>query len=254
MTTVLSESEWSRILPFLRAHPHVYVGQEHECRRFLEAVLWILRTGAQWREVPRERGHWNSVYKRFRDWARKGVFDEMLDHFGEQADTEWLCFDSTIIRAHMCAAGAAHSSGGQHAQDLGRSKGGFTTKIHIKVDSHGNPLRIELTQGQRHDSKGYDLLREPRDAQACCVLGDKAYDSNAIRADLQEIGVEAVIPSNKRRTKAIPYDEEVYKHRHVVECFINKIKWYRRVFTRYDKLTKVYRSFIIFASCLVWLR
>ena len=85
-------------------------------------------------------------------------------------------------------------------------------------------------------------------------LADRGYDANWIRDELAKIGVEAVIPSTKSRKVAIDYDRDLYKERNVVECFIGKVKWFRRVFTRYDKLSVVYLGFLTFASSLVWLR
>ncbi len=107
MTTVqLSNDEWTKIREFLRTDPNAYVGQEAECRRFVEAVLWIGRSGAQWRLLPVEYGQWNTVYKRFARWCDAGVWERMLTHFAQDADMESVMIDSTIVRAHPCAAGA----------------------------------------------------------------------------------------------------------------------------------------------------
>lgn len=254
MSTNLTDQQWDRILNFLRTQPSIRLGDTALCRRFVNASLWILRSGAQWRLLPPALGLWNSVYKRFVRWARFEIFSRLLDHFAEEADREWLAFDSTTVRAHICAAGAPQTRGGQQAQSLGRSRGGFTTKIYVKVDAHGNPLRLVLTAGQRGDSIGYPQLRDERDEEAEAALLDMGYDANWIRADLDQIAVEAVIPSNKSRAQAIPYDKELYKHRHVVECFINKIKRFRRVFSRFDKLDVSYLAFVNLASALIWLR
>ncbi len=102
----ISDSQWQKILPLLRAHPHVYVGQEQECRLFLSAVLWITRSGAQWRLLPKEYGNWNATYRRFARWAEQGVFEHLHQTFAHDADMEHLLIDSTIIRAHPSAAGA----------------------------------------------------------------------------------------------------------------------------------------------------
>jgi transposase len=107
LTITLSDEQWQKILPLLRSHPNAYVGQEQECRKFLEAVLWIARSGAQWRLLPREYGDWNTVYKRFARWTKQGIFEQLHQSFTDDADMEHLLIDSTIIRAHPCAAGAS---------------------------------------------------------------------------------------------------------------------------------------------------
>ena len=86
------------------------------------------------------------------------------------------------------------------------------------------------------------------------VLGDKAYDANSFREQLAEWGMDAIIPSNRNRRVAIAYDKHIYKDRHLVECFINKIKHCRRVATRYDKTAQAFAAFVALASIMVWLR
>jgi transposase len=106
LPVTLSDEQWEKMLPILRSHPNVYVGQEHECRSFLSAVLWMARSGAQWRLLPEQYGYWNAVYRRFTRWTEQGVFHDMHQAFAGDADLEHLLIDSTIIRAHPCAAGA----------------------------------------------------------------------------------------------------------------------------------------------------
>lgn len=109
MTSVkLNDQQWEKIRDFLRHEPNAYIGRdENECRYFVEAVLWISRSGAAWRLLPSEYGKWNSIYKRFVRWCKQGVWERMFQHFADDADMENGMIDSTIVRAHPCAAGAA---------------------------------------------------------------------------------------------------------------------------------------------------
>jgi transposase len=151
----------------------------------------------------------------------------------------------------MCRR-SAKKSGGQEAQALGRSRGGFSTKIHIAVDALGNPLRLLLTAGQRHDSPQAARLIE--NFEPLALIADKGYDSDELIESVMACGIEAVIPPKKSRLVQREYDVHLYRERHLIECFINKIKHYRRVFSRFDKLSKNYLGFLSFVSALVWLR
>lgn len=103
----LTKEQWDKIRDFLRQDPNAYIGKdETECRRFVEAVKWMSRSGASWRLLPAEYGNWNSVYKRFMRWCRQGIWERMLQHFATDPDMEHGMIDSTIVRAHPCAAGA----------------------------------------------------------------------------------------------------------------------------------------------------
>ena len=103
----LKDEQWERIKSFLRANPNVYVGKDEQaCRQFVEGVFWISRTGAQWRDLPAEFGKWNTVYKRFGRWCDQRVWAQMLAAFADDPDLEHGMLDSTIVRAHPCAAGA----------------------------------------------------------------------------------------------------------------------------------------------------
>src|SRR3712207_3144629 len=106
----LTDHQWQKILPFLRSCPSVYVGSQSKCRKFLSAVLWIARSGAQWRLLPKQYGHWNSVYKRFARWCEQGVWEKLHIYCADDSDLEHVIIDSTVIRAHPCAAGARKRS------------------------------------------------------------------------------------------------------------------------------------------------
>ena len=152
----------------------------------------------------------------------------------------------------MCRWGLK-KKGGQAQQALGRSRGGFSTKIHVSVDGLGNPLRFILTAGQRHDCTQAEALIIDLDFEL--VIADKAYDvDDFIALIIKQYEAEAVIPSRAKRKQPRDYDAHLYKERHLVECFINKIKHYRRIFSRFEKLAHRYFSFLSFIGALIWLR
>lgn len=143
-------------------------------------------------------------------------------------------------------------NGGQAAQALGRSRGGFSCKIHVKTDGLGNPLRLLLTGGERHDiTQAQRLLGEEVGEY---VLADRGYDSDELLAFITDQGAIPVIPARKNRKEPRPYDTWRYRERALIECFMNKIKHYRRVFSRFDKLDTRFLAFLHFAATLVWLR
>jgi transposase len=128
----------------------------------------------------------------------------------------------------------------------------LSTKIHLAVDALGNVLRLLYTAGQVHESTKAEALIDG--LHTTNLIGDKAFDSDRFRALLADRNTTAVIPSNASRARAIPYDQHVYKERHLVELFINKIKHFRRIATRYDKTIASYASFVAIAGFMVWMR
>ena len=147
---------------------------------------------------------------------------------------------------------AHKKSGDQTEQALGRSRGGFTTKIHITVDGLGNPLRLCLTAGQRHDVTQAQVLVEGFDFQR--LIADRGYASQEFIDWLSEQHIEIVIPPHQRAKAERDYDKWLYRERHLVENFINKIKHFRHIFSRFDKLAQRYLGFLHFVCVLIWLR
>jgi transposase len=135
---------------------------------------------------------------------------------------------------------------------LGRSRGGFGTKIHIIVDAPGNPVEFILTAGQEADVTQAEPLIVGHKAGAFIL--DKAYDSDAVVAAAKRQGAEAVIPPKKNRKVPRDYDKHLYKERKKVEWFISLIKQYRRVATRYEKTARNFLGFAHVASIMVLMR
>ena len=135
-------------------------------------------------------------------------------------------------------------------QNIGRSRGGLTSKIHALCDALGNPLKFVVTAGQVSDFTQAEALLENVDGQY--VLADKGYDSNTIVEAIESIGAEAVIPPRASRKVQREYDAELYKERNLVERLFNKMKHFRRLATRYEKLSVNFESFIYFVWAWIW--
>jgi len=135
---------------------------------------------------------------------------------------------------------------------LGRSAGGFSTKIHVSVDGLANLLRVRLSPGQRHDVTQAAALVDGLRSKH--VIADRGYAVVDFLEFIVEQGAHAVIPPNQRALTKHEYDTWLYRERHLVECLINKLKHFRRVFSRYDKLARRYLAFVHFVCTLIWLR
>jgi transposase len=144
--------------------------------------------------------------------------------------------------------------GNQNQEALGRSRGGFSTKIHLRTNAKGDPLTFDLTGGEAHEVKGYDALMELHDINPDRLLGDKGYDSDDIRNDLADRGIEPVIPPRSNRKTPIEYDREAYKRRNLIERCVNRLKQLRRIATRYEKTARAYLSMLCIAAARLWIK
>ncbi len=244
----ITDEQWDAIkdlLPGQEGDPGVTAKDN---RLFINAIMWIAKTGAPWRDLPERFGNWNSVFQRFNRWCKAGVFGEIMKTLHD-GDLEVLMLDSTVIRAHQHAAGAEGSTA--EAEALGRSRGGFSTKIHVACDGLGKPVTIILTPGQDHDVTQGPALIAGTEAEK--VIADKGYDSDAFIAEIVARDAEAVIPPRKNRTEDRPYNKEEYKKRNVIERFMNVIKQCRRVATRYEKTARNFLGVVHLASIFVLL-
>jgi transposase len=155
---------------------------------------------------------------------------------------------------------AGASAGGQRspakrgadAQGLGRPRGGLSTKIHAAGDALGNPLRLIGSPGQRNDIAFAHELIEGFAPDV--TIADKGYDADHLCAKIAESGGQPIIPSKRSRTFKRPYDTELYKERNLIERFFNKLKQFRRIATRYDKLLANFMGFVKLAAIAIWLK
>jgi transposase len=250
MKHYMKEEEWTKIYSILQGVIGIHTHNEKRLRVFVEAVWYMARAGCQWRLLPEHYGHWRAVHKRFFKWARKGHWERLFQKIKIDPDMESVLIDATIVRAHACSAGYEKNS--QDREALGRSVGGFTTKIHAVVDALGNPLKFGLTPGQCHDvTQASQMLKEFEGTQ---VLADKGYDSAELVTQLQSQRCAPIVPSRSNAKNPREYDKHVYKERHLVECFFSKIKHFRHVFSRFDKTAQAFLGFLNFVGVLIWLR
>ena len=248
MLTGMTEDDWATVLRVFAASCSRRGAKGRNDRRFLEALHYFTVHNITWRALPEHFGHWNSVWKRFWRLSRAGVFEAFFEALAGLSRTAHLVqmFDSTVVRAHVSAAGA---KGGQNAHALGRSRGGFSTKIHIKVDLQGLPPAFRLTAGQASGSRRFEILLDlgpeitPRAA-----VGDKGYDAQRNRAAARQRGICPVIPY-KATAKSRPafFAKALYRARARIEQLIGKLKRFKRVALRCEKTDRNFGSFVALA-------
>lgn len=231
----------------------------------INAIRWIQKTGAPWRDLPEYFGPWETIYSRFRRWREQGIWQGILDALKQAADAigniNWDIhfLDGTTIRAHQHSAGARKGEN----QALGYSRGGFGTKIHLRVEGFGKPFHIISTAGQVHEmTQAVELMRSgavkrighgrPK-VRPRHVAGDKGYSYDSFRTWLKKRGITPVIPRKINQKQSRFFDRKRYRMRNLIERVINYLKQNRRLATRYEKLSVNFDAMWIIASIFIWL-
>ena len=210
---MLNDELWSKLREIMLQHS---IYDKPNLRMIVEAMLYRMRVGCPWRDLPAEFGCWNSIYQKFNRWSSKGKLMAIFKSLAQEPDLEWEFIDGSIVKAHQHSAGAASDEN----QAIGKSRGGNTTKIHM----------------------------------AGHTVADKGYDSEEVRDTIHKKSSIPVIP-RKSNSKIGNTDMDwcLYKYRHLVENLFARIKHFRSIATRFDKLKRNYASVVAMACAFLWL-
>ena len=248
----LTDQEWEQIASLLPPEKTNKPGRPPKDNRLMvNAMVWITRSGAPWRDLPERYGPWKTVYSRFRKWIGDGILDNIF---------RVLCLEAELGGT---VPGCLHRPG-PPAQcwckkrgppnEIGHSRGGASTKIHAVVDAYGYPVYLMLSEGQRNDVNFAIPMLGQIDIGGSQVVADRGYDSTKLLDYIYGRGGEPTVPSRNGAKFERRCDWQLYKERHLVEKFFLKLKAFRRIATRYDKLPFTYIGFLCIASILIWLK
>ncbi|MDP3808793.1 IS5 family transposase [Hydrogenophaga sp.] len=215
----------------------------------VNAILYVAEHGCKWRGLPKRFGNWHTIYTRMNRWTKAGVLDRMFEELQRaqvvRIKIEAVSLDSTSIKVHPDGTGAPKKNG---PQAIGKSRGGWNTKIHMVAADARTAVTFCLSPGQAHDApEGRRLLSSlGPTSRPVHLLMDRAYEGNETRQLALDLGFVPVVPPVKTRIEPWEYDREMYKRRNEVERLFRRLKGYRRIFSRFEKLDLMFLGFISF--------
>jgi transposase len=243
---MLTNELWSKLKGILRQH-RIY--DKPFLRDMVEGMLYRMRVGCPWRDLPEEFGCWNTIFQKFNRWSAKNKLMMIFKMLIHEPDLEWEFLDGSIVKAHQHSAGAASNE----KQAIGKSVAGNTSKIHMAVDGFGLPIAFEITGGEVHDCKIAPELIDKLPVSNY-VIADKGYDSEELRENIRNKLSIPIIPRKSNSTIGnSDLDWHLYKHRHLIENIFARLKHFRAIATRYDKLKRNFSSMLALACSYLWL-
>ncbi|HUZ05769.1 MAG TPA: IS5 family transposase [Acidobacteriaceae bacterium] len=223
----------------------------------LNAVLYIAEQGCKWRGLPKRFGRWHTIYMRMSRWSKAGVLDRVFEKLQVEQivriKLEAVSLDSTSIKVHPDGTGAPKKNG---PQAIGKSRGGWNTKVHMVAADARTAIAFALSPGNAHDApEGRELLWElPRMPEGLPMLMDRAYEGDQTRQLVLELGMVPVVPPKCNRRDPWEYDRALYKKRNEIERLFRRLKGFRRIFSRFEKLDVLFIGFLNFALIVEALR
>ncbi|MBK9126260.1 MAG: IS5 family transposase [Phycisphaerales bacterium] len=220
--------------------------------RVLGGIFWILDNGAKWKDLPREFGAKSAVHRYFQCWVREGVFERIPRDAGRVVE------EREGYRLYECFIDGTFSKARGGGDGVGLTKAGKGVKIMVLVDAKGLPVAIETLSATRHESRLvqrlFDFMLTRGTPER--VIGDKAYDSDELAADLAERGTELIAPhrSNRRHATQDGRPLRRFKRRWTVERTIAWIQHFRRLCIRWEKSTKLFQGFLHLACAILLIR
>jgi transposase len=252
----LSNEQWERI----REHfpeENIPAGRPGRkpipTRKVLEAVLWILNTGAQWHMLPQGYPNYKTVHRRFQQWCQQEVLRDVLTDLANTLREQGAIDER---EAFIDAMFASAKGGGE---DIGPTKRGKGVKIMGIVDRNGLPLAVSTHAANFHEVTLVQLSFDfyMIEAKPEKLIGDKAYDSDPLDAELKAEGVEMIAPHRAGRKKRKTQDGRKlrrYERRWLVERFFAWLQWQRRLVTRWEYYAVNFLGFVQLASVMILLR
>jgi transposase len=246
--TGLDDARWAALRLVIQGIPRAWKRDEAALRRFVEAALWVCRTGTPWRDLPEALGHWSSVYHRWRRWCLRGWWEGLFEALRPALPAGGVAHgDSTTCKAHRSACGATDSTA--EAEALGRSRGGLCSKLHGLVDDLGRILRLIPGPGQGADLGQAVALLAGIPARA--AVFDRGYVSAKLRADLAAEGCTTHIPPKRDMLDPPPWDPALYARRRLVENAFGRLKDWGRIALRRDKTRRSWMGFAHLAATMI---
>jgi transposase len=245
----LTDKQMPRIEPYF---PLSHGIPRVDDRRVLRGIIFVIRNGLRWRDAPKDHGPHKTIYNRFIRWSRLGGFNRIFAELSNKvARPERLMIDATHLKARRTAVSLLKK--GALPRRIGRTKGGLNPRLHAVCDGQGRPLVMLLSEGQTSDYKGAALMIDAL-PKASAMLGDRGYDADWFRAALIQRGIAPCIPSTANRKVQIDHDRTPYRHRHRIENMFGRLKYWRRIHTRYDRCARTFMSTIAIAATVIfWL-